>query len=113
MSFLTRSRMCPTDASTVKVRPKNFFSVLVLAGLSTMTRFLATVAHYNLRGWRYFVPPRWRPEQGGDSTIGRQAPQGRVSRSENHRDDPRGPEPRAPPQGLTGPRCDAFGVRLR
>src|SRR5579863_2758792 len=43
MSFFTRSRMCPTDASTAYWRPRNFFSVRVLAGLSTISRFLATV----------------------------------------------------------------------
>src|SRR6185369_16280706 len=41
--FLMRSRMCPTEASTAYWRPRNFFRVLVLAGLSTMTRFFAIV----------------------------------------------------------------------
>src|SRR6202023_2362601 len=37
------SRMCPIDASTAYCLPRNFFSVRVLAGLSTISRFLATV----------------------------------------------------------------------
>src|SRR5580693_8273308 len=49
MSFLTRSRIWPTDASTVYWRPRNFFRVLVLAGLSTITRFLVTMAVNALR----------------------------------------------------------------
>src|SRR6185436_13331212 len=38
---LARSRMCPSEASTAYCRPRNFLSVRVFAGLSTITRFLA------------------------------------------------------------------------
>src|SRR4029077_4113353 len=41
LPFLTRSRTWPTEASTAYPRPRNFLRVRVLAGLSTMSRFLA------------------------------------------------------------------------
>src|SRR4051794_14091745 len=72
MSFLTRSRMCPTEASTANWRPRNFFRVLLLAGLSTISRFLAIVGLSNAgRRRHYFWTELGRHrQQGGDSTTG-------------------------------------------
>src|ERR1700709_133348 len=70
MSFLIRSRTWPTEASTAYCRPRNFLSVRVLAGLSTISRFLAISALQtpgradNISGGAVR-----RPEQGGDTTT--------------------------------------------
>src|SRR5436309_128733 len=86
MSFLIRSRMCPTEASTAYWRPRNFFKVRVLAGLSTISKFLAIAGLSNAgRRRHYFWTGLGRdPRQGRDSTTGA-GPAARLGRRERGR----------------------------
>src|SRR6476469_113390 len=84
--FLTRSRTWPTEASTAYCRPRNFLRVLVFAGLSTISRFLAisetlnaggrrliSVGLYGVQGRGRTLPPGpVRPQSSGLSTLGQQ-----------------------------------------
>src|SRR6476661_8840970 len=81
--FLTRSRTWPTEASTAYCRPRNFLRVLVFAGLSTISRFLAisetlnaggrrliSVGLYGVQGRGRTLPPGpVRPQGSGLSTL--------------------------------------------
>src|SRR4051794_31293614 len=70
--FLTRSRTWPTEASTAYCRPRNFLRVLVLAGLSTMSRFLAIARVSETSGDADIIsrePLGATRGQGGDSTT--------------------------------------------
>src|ERR1044071_6328932 len=81
---LTRSRMCPSEASTAYWRPRNFLSVRVLAGLSTISRFLATVplnAFEAARNFKLSYPGR----PAGDSTTRPRTPQAAALQSPRSR----------------------------
>src|SRR5436305_2997934 len=71
LPFLTRSRTWPTEASTAYPRPRNFLRVRVLAGLSTMSRFLAIGVSETSGTASIFLQGVGRhPEQAGDTSTG-------------------------------------------
>src|SRR3978361_801099 len=76
MSFLTRSRICPREASTAYCRARNVFKVLVLVGLSTISRFLATVPLNASGGLQYFSRSQSAGDRPGPREPHRDAPQG-------------------------------------